>query len=165
MSKYEYQVLDPAKSEIRVLRFVQPVSNEHPDLVHCTLVKVSLDDFLPEYEDFLLECRPSHPSHAKRWWLQADQSASPWLNAEVYRPRIAAWRYFVDMTKSRNRIQIMTADVTELPDPPYPTHVLRAVTPYDSLLAQPGIDEIRTDDKTPIPPRFSWGDYEALSYC
>lgn len=163
--KYEYEELDPARSEIRVLKFIDSVNDKDSDLVHCSLTKVSLDDVLPQYEDFLLECRPPNPSHAKRWWLEIDRSASPWLKVDAYRPRIAAWRYFVDMNRPKNRIQILNRNATELPHPPCPTPVLRTVASDVSLDASSNAQEVITDDEVSIPPRFSWGDFEALSYC
>jgi hypothetical protein len=46
-----------------MLKFVDPPDDSRPDLVHCTLEYVSLDDFTPEFTQFLSqdndrECNP-----------------------------------------------------------------------------------------------------------
>jgi hypothetical protein len=176
MSTYKYRDLDPSKHEIRVLRFLEAADTNHPNLVHCTLVQVSLDDLLPAYEDFLEEMNLRHlPSYITSWWLQADRSPKPRLDAGAFRTCVAAWRYYVGMVHSNRLVDlknvdialmdVMNVDLARLPDMPQRMPILQAVSSQNSLDAEIETSEVSMDDTASTPPRFTWGDFEAVSYC
>ncbi|OJD38961.1 heterokaryon incompatibility protein [Diplodia corticola] len=60
--EFDYEPLDEARNEIRVLSFSQPddtpPSPEHADLVRCTLERVSLDETLDHYSQFVVSTPP-----------------------------------------------------------------------------------------------------------
>jgi hypothetical protein len=57
------------KMKIRILKFVDSSTIKNPELIHCRLENVSLDDFLPRFDHFLfsqeLGCTPA----ATRLWV------------------------------------------------------------------------------------------------
>jgi hypothetical protein len=166
MSTYKYQDLDPSKHEIRVLRFLDAPNTQHPTLIHCTLERVSLDDLLPAYEDYLKEMRLQHlSSYITSWWLQADRSHNPWLDAGAFRTCVAAWRYYVGMVHSNRLVDIMNVDLARLPAMPQRMPILRAVASQNSMDTMIETSKVSMYDTASIAPRFAWGDFEAISYC
>jgi hypothetical protein len=68
-SHYEYAPLNYLKNEIRILRF--PLfTQDQLETVRCSLHHVSLDDQLPDYEQYLAATKPSSPTAAVRGWVK-----------------------------------------------------------------------------------------------
>jgi hypothetical protein len=149
MSDYQYQDLDSSKNEIRILRFLEP-TYEQPGLVRGTIHHVSLDELIPEYHDFLREIgseeTSSNASRAEQW-LDAHAFHPKILYKEKSRPRIAAWRH--------------GNCVLHLGD----SHEIFVDFPNASPATPVTIDEFHNERTISIPPRFAWGDFEAISYC
>jgi hypothetical protein len=130
MSHYVYEPLDSSSNEIRILRFLDPLTGK-PDLIHCTLCRVSLDQLLPAYKDFKLELNFLSQRELAIRWCESYFSDKPWSPYQISTTLISASRY--------------RAESQEL---------------YTSTGGH--ADE---DDNIPIPLRFTWGDFETLSYC
>jgi hypothetical protein len=145
MAHYQYQKLDLTKNEIRVLRFLEPDHHE-PDLVRCMLHHVSLDDLRPEYHDFLLEMGEASPDIAEKW-LDAYPFHSRLTDDERSRPRIAAWRH---------------GSCSSHPEHP---HSIFVEFPKAASRTPITIEEFHNERTIFVPPRFAWGDFEAISYC
>jgi hypothetical protein len=145
MAHYQYQNLDLAKNEIRVLRFLDP-GHDQPGLVRCTLHHVSLDDLLPEYHDFLLEMGEASPDIAEKW-LDAYPFNSRLTDDERSRPRISPWRH---------------GSCSSHPEHP---HGIFVESPKAALTTPITIKEFQNERTLFVPPRFAWGDFEAISYC
>jgi hypothetical protein len=146
------------------------------------LEHVSLDDFRAEYKAFRSEetiksvgdaqaatwwMQTDHSPEPRPWWMQTDHSPEPRLERrlkpEIMRSCIYGWRdqlqsnYFYKFS-STGIARTMGVEVTGLPNLPEPLLVRRAQMLKDPPLRKP-------DDTVTIPPRFSWGDFEAISYC
>ena len=92
MDSYSYTPLDFSKNEIRVLRFLDSVSTGHPELIHCTLENISLDDYLPGFADMLVEMRLEYGPAATRFWMNLSNSKSDHMWLPAVQIPVAFWR-------------------------------------------------------------------------
>ena len=52
-TEYKYRPVDWTKREIRVLCFAKPGDEAYSNSVYCSLENVLLDDFVPEFAEYL----------------------------------------------------------------------------------------------------------------
>lgn len=162
------------RDEVRMLNIVEPPENsdsKRAKLVHCKLEHVKLDDFTPEFQQFLKD-----GNHLNRpldtlleTWLGLSASGNrPVLTDVMDDPlRLPIWRWklqygSVDDTleaweEIMEAIGTISVNCPKIPRDPRPLAL--------------GIERptaLRTHIKFqsfPLRPRFRWGDFEAISYC
>lgn len=130
-----YQDLDLSRNEIRVLKFLRARPSS-PTLLRCTLANVSLDDFSQEYWRFFEDKEPVAPAEATKQWLEAGLPDTL-SSIPQQQPVIASSRYAAS-----------SHDGVKIPE---------GVLPLCDASGEPTL--------IPILPRFTWGDFEAISYC
>ena len=168
MSSYPYKRLDLTKNEIRVLRLLDSVNTCRPDVVHCALEHVSLDDLLPDFQKFLVTGKLSLDPDATRAWVHAHYPQSDGLEfGSLAHPLIAAWRCYEDRQDyAGNFSRALDLDASSVPDmpcfdPPSITGIDQAQNLQEVCMEIPGATE---GCVMHVKPRFAWGDFEALSY-
>ena len=160
MDSYSYIPLDFSKNQIRVLKFLDASSTSSPELVHCTLENVSLDDCLPGFTALLaemgLECGPA----ATRSWmrLSVSQPDHTWL--PPLKIPVASWR----CDPRRLDLADLGVDSEVIPEEYAISQSIRALTSIREEQPQ-GLELPRAPTTVNFPPRFNWGDFEAVSYC
>jgi hypothetical protein len=130
-----YLPLDPAREEIRVLSIVASDDSSKP--VECSLEQVSLQDKTPMYSDYVSENIPSGLKLLDGWIKFSHKNQAGFESSHSSIFNIPYWRWkFCGQFDER----------------------FRPVIPYETQ------DDIKRPD-VQIFPRYTWGDFEALSYC
>ncbi|KAF2667369.1 hypothetical protein BT63DRAFT_426260 [Microthyrium microscopicum] len=168
MAAYSYQPLDSPKNEIRVLKFVDASTTSSAELVHCTLENVSLDDYLPQFQDVMTETRLECGPAATREWTHWNERDPSWyaghsMNYDTHPVQIpiAKWRRDASILD----LAALGVDSDLLPEKEEKNLVLvgspDALPNSKELPPEPANRQIYFN----FFPRFKWGDFEALSYC
>jgi hypothetical protein len=177
--RYQYKPLDLLKNEIRILKILDSTALQRPDLVHCSLHHVSLDDLQPRFRAFKDKLegvfkQPIKAEYVTKSWVLQDSELLPPEFATVgeqdldmsdnmgshTQPSIAHWRYEASNLEEARKPMVETIRVDSLvrPRKPHPKFQKRR-----SETISPHLSKSQTTFK--IKPRFTWGDYEAISYC
>lgn len=161
MEPYSYKPLALSKNEIRIIKFEYTTTALNSEIIHCTLENVSLDDYLPEFSEFLkignLECGPA----ASRWWKHVGEvTLAPTSRKEMRKIPITSWRLRSEIDLDTTLFGLDTSWMPEKKDSP------SSLSEFSDLrrTANPSMVD-RSKDITYIPARFTWGDFEAVSYC
>ena len=175
---YEYRPVDRAKREIRVLGFAETDSNAQPSIVHCTLENVSLDDFAPEFaqyiaKDFGSSCSPA----ATTAWHKDHLKGKPWQtqsgSSTVLMP---VWRRDSDCMEWDHLALSLGIDTSTLPPPPLDINEYirqSSLCSFNTSFIGTGCASESTPNLTNrdsnqlfnLITRFKWGDFETVSYC
>lgn len=167
-----YQPLDVARNEVRMLKIVDPVDGQYPDLVHCELETVSLDAFTPEFKRFCekqdISSLGFHYEITKAWLIECSSAIRTRRKnvGDVQSViKLPLWRVMEDGENSnqldflKDTIASITSDSSRCPLRPNTNPSI----PRDGSLYSRHIPE--EDAHFPYIPRFEWGDFEAISYC
>ncbi len=161
MEPYSYKPLVLERNEIRVLKFVDPPTTSDPGIIHCILENVSLDDYLPKFIHFLetkgLECGPT----ATRLWAETAQSpTTTLLTTAAPEMPFARWRLDGDRKLDLDSFGVESTLMPKRVE--HPQIVAEVASPQAAATPQ-AVD--RDADVVRLPCRFTWGDFEAVSYC
>ncbi|KAL6711762.1 hypothetical protein ACN47E_002805 [Coniothyrium glycines] len=152
-SEYRYEPLDPAASEIRVLRFIDATTTDQHDLVHCTLHHVSLDDLLPEFREFQRKKDLKMDAAAAKSWLSQVHKIRL-TSRTASKSEVSYWRSWLE----RGSTHVVFEKLVNMNA--FGSSEIKVVDRLIQAKARP--ERPRT---TAIVSRFNWGDFEAISYC
>ena len=130
-----YLPLDPSREEIRVLSIVASDDSSKP--VECSLEQVSLQDKTPVYSDYVSQNIPSHLTLLDGWFRFSHKNQAGFGSSHSSIFNIPYWRWTI------------CGEFDEIFGP---------VIPYETQ------GDIKRPD-VQIFPRYTWGDFEALSSC
>jgi hypothetical protein len=151
-----YLPLSRERNEIRVLTIERTLDKSKR--LKCALEQVSLDDHTPEYNEYLskLECEYSMPVPARtsfNGWVEYSKQnfSSTQLSKRAF--IFSSWRWthhndFHNGCRITENYDAWTYGLSR--------------SPHDSVLEN---SKDALPSNIPILPRYSWGDFEALSYC
>jgi hypothetical protein len=178
-------------NEVRMLTIVDAPKNSNPDLVHCKLEHVSLDDITPEWKKFLAEeGRPFDSGSLKEWlrqgsdgkytkskwptnkhmmpkWLRqrSDGTHRKMFNNQVHLPR---WRYDCQYSTEELIIERLDGTIEEMAVAKNKLDAFIISLQFLGPITPPTLPRARTPPQLSydtLHPRFNWGDFEAISYC
>lgn len=161
-TEYKYRPVDWTKREIRVLSFAKPGDETQSNSVHCSLENVLLDDFVPEFAEYLAKgfgssCSPdatiSWHKLCKAGTLGQRESSTGVVSMPV-------WRRDADAIEWNHLAESLGADTSTL------FHLSRGLQTYINSVDSMSILTDRRDNQLfDLRSRFNWGDFEAVSYC
>ncbi|KAH6673441.1 heterokaryon incompatibility protein-domain-containing protein [Halenospora varia] len=158
-----YRPLNHHENEIRVVNILDTPADGDETRVHCSLEHVSLNEFTTLYQDFVTNRSLSDPNTTKDWIYQTGTlDPAPF---EVGRPQelsIPLWRLAEDYPDGNPHIPTLAAGT-------FPPSNLSPIPTPLKLVGDEGepsaIESPNTQQIFSALPRFTWGDFEAISYC
>jgi hypothetical protein len=151
MASYPYKSLDVSKNEIRILKILGSVQcMSTPEIVQVTIENVSLDSLLPHLRTFTYSEEPPF----------SRKSSPPDCS------QVDSWRPYVEAVRSAEFVESLDINLSRLPEMPslhQGDELLINPHPMDLTTLTP--NRIPSGSLSSIPHRFTWGDFEAVSYC
>lgn len=160
-----YRPLDPMKHEARMLKIVDLLEGDTSGLVHCTLEHVSLghDALTPEFAQFLSETNQSCNEVGTRSWVEKtghrnDTHPGP-SSSHLQLP---VWRWADEHDKAPNiferdnHTEVIENGSSKSSGSPHAVH---------DTSTQPEFRAASPPMELCLISRFTWGDFEAVSYC